>query len=155
MVKKRRRFGAPIKRTKSSRAFLMTLQPLTDIKACVFDGTLFDLAAATRRCADVLGDKTTPLAALWRDKQLQYTWLLTAQGRYADFAQVTAAALDFALETLAIPGPDVRERLMELYFDSLPTVSGRMIYRRRLARQMIMPFFWPGGSLGERRAVAP
>ncbi|WP_158813789.1 haloacid dehalogenase type II [Methylocapsa sp. S129] len=95
----------------------MTLKPLAGVRACVFDayGTLFDLASAARGCADVLGDRAAPLTALWRDKQLQYTWLLAAQGRHADFHQVTGGALDFALETLAIDRPGLRERLMKLY----------------------------------------
>ena len=48
--------------------------PLTGIRACVFDayGTLFDVAAAAAGCRDVLGERAGPLAALWRDKQLQY-----------------------------------------------------------------------------------
>jgi 2-haloacid dehalogenase len=102
----------------------MTLQRLTDVRACVFDayGTLFDLTAAARACADVLGPKAAPLAALWRDKQLQYTWLLATQGRYLDFAEVTGGALDFALESLAIEAPGLRDRLMKLYFalDAFP-----------------------------------
>ena len=50
---------------------------LTGIRACVFDayGTLFDYASAAAGCRDVLGDRIGPLTALWRDKQLQYTWL--------------------------------------------------------------------------------
>ncbi|MFG1313138.1 HAD family hydrolase [Xanthobacter autotrophicus] len=74
----------------------MTLAPLKDIKVCVFDayGTLFDFSSAARACADELGEKTAPLTALWRDKQVQYTWLLAAQGRHADFHQVTGNALD-------------------------------------------------------------
>ena len=40
------------------------------------------------------------LAALWRDKQLQYSWLRAVQDRHADFWQVTGDALDFALEAL-------------------------------------------------------
>jgi HAD superfamily hydrolase (TIGR01493 family) len=61
--------------------------PLTGIKACVFDayGTLFDFASAARSCRDLIGDKTDLLTALWRDKQLQYTWLRAIQGRHADF----------------------------------------------------------------------
>jgi hypothetical protein len=86
----------------ASMAILVTLKPLEGVRACVFDayGTLFDLASAARRCADVLGDQAAPLTALWREKQLQYTWLLAAQGRHADFGHVTSGALDFALETL-------------------------------------------------------
>jgi 2-haloacid dehalogenase len=110
-----------------------TLKPLIGVKACVFDayGTLFDLTSAVRGCADVLGDQAAPLAALWRDKQLQYTWLRAAQDRHADFHEVTAGALDFALETLAIDRPGLRERLMNLYrtldvFPEIPDVLRRL-----------------------------
>ncbi len=100
---------------------------LSGIQACVFDayGTLFDFAAAARQCRDVLGDQVDRLAALWRDKQLQYTWLRAAQGRHADFWQVTGDALDFALETLGINKPDIRDRLMTLYLtlDPFPEVA--------------------------------
>jgi 2-haloacid dehalogenase len=91
--------------------------PLTGIRACVFDayGTLFDVASAAAHCADVLGDRAVALAQLWRDKQLQYTWLRAAQNRHADFWQVTGDALDFALETLAIEDPALRSRLMQGY----------------------------------------
>lgn len=97
-----------------------------NIRACVFDayGTLFDHASAAARCRDVLGDRLDRLSALWRDKQLQYTWLRTLQGRYADFWQVTGEALDFALETLGIADPALRRRLMDLYLelDAFPEV---------------------------------
>src|SRR5258707_11123763 len=99
------------------------------VRACVFDayGTLFDFASAARRCRDVLGDSFDRLTALWRDKQLQYTWLRAAQGRHADFWQVTGDALDFALETLGIEQAGLRERLMALYlalepFPEVPSV---------------------------------
>ncbi|MFH1556900.1 MAG: haloacid dehalogenase type II [Pseudomonadota bacterium] len=100
----------------------MNCAPLQGIRACVFDayGTLFDVTSAAQDCSDVLADKSAPLAALWRDKQLQYTWLRAAQGRHADFHQVTGDALDFALETLAISHPGLRERLMGLYFTLRP-----------------------------------
>ena len=101
---------------------------LTGVRACVFDayGTLFDFAAAAKGCRDVLGDGIDQLTALWRDKQLQYTWLRALQGRHADFWQVTGDALDFALETLAIEKPGLRDRLMNLYLtlDTFPEVPG-------------------------------
>ena len=104
----------------------MVAAPLNDIKACVFDayGTLFDFASAARACRDVLGDKIDRVAALWRDKQLQYTWLRAAQGRHADFWQVTGDALDFTLETLGLVDEKLRERLMQLYLtlDTFPEV---------------------------------
>lgn len=92
------------------------------IKACVFDayGTLFDFAAAARNCRDVLGDDIDKLTSLWRDKQLQYTWLRANQGRHADFWTVTGDALDFSLETLGIDKPGLRDRLLTLYLTLSP-----------------------------------
>jgi 2-haloacid dehalogenase len=101
---------------------------LSGIKACVFDayGTLFDFASAARRCRDVLGDDVERLTVLWRDKQLQYTWLRSLQGRHADFWQVTGDALDYALATSRIDQPGLRARLMDLYLtlDAFPEVPG-------------------------------
>jgi 2-haloacid dehalogenase len=104
----------------------MSNTPLAGVQACVFDayGTLFDFASAARGCADVLGEGIDRLTALWRDKQLQYTWLRAVQGRHADFWQVTGDALDFALATLGIDRPGLRGRLMDLYLglDPFPEV---------------------------------
>src|SRR5215472_14919636 len=112
---------------------VMAANPPGQVRACVFDayGTLFDFASAARRCRDVLGDNADRLTALWREKQLQYTWLRAAQQRHADFWQVTGDALDFALETLAIEKPGLRSRLMELYltldaFPDVPDVLARL-----------------------------
>ncbi len=106
----------------------MTMAPLEGIKACVFDayGTLFDFSSAANGCADLPEDKRRSLTALWRDKQIQYTWLRAAQGRHADFSQVTGEALDFALETLGLAEPHLRTRLMHLYLTlaAFPEVPG-------------------------------
>ena len=105
----------------------MSPQVLRGVRACVFDayGTLFDVASAANACRDVLGDDTDAVNALWREKQLTYTWLRAAQGRHADFWQVTGEALDFTLETLKIDRPGLRERLMQLYLalDAFPEVA--------------------------------
>lgn len=95
---------------------------LGGIRGCVFDayGTLFDYAAAAAGCGDLIGDRADALTALWRDKQLQYTWLRAVQGRHADFWQVTGDALDFALESLDLETPSLRERLMDLYLGLEP-----------------------------------
>ena len=111
----------------------MNAAPLTGIKACVFDayGTLFDFASAARACRDDLGENAAKLTALWRDKQIQYTWLRAVQNLHADFWQVTGDGLDFALETLGIQKPALRERLMNLYltletFPEVPDVLKRL-----------------------------
>jgi 2-haloacid dehalogenase len=100
----------------------MPNRALTGIAACVFDayGTLFDFASAARSCSDALGADVERVSALWRDKQLQYTWLRAAQGRHADFWQVTGDALDFTLEALGLARPALRERLMQLYLALAP-----------------------------------
>ena len=95
----------------------MAKGPLTGIRACVFDayGTLFDFASAARACGDLRSEEMDRLTALWRDKQLAYTWLRAAQGRHADFWQVTVDALDFVLDTLRLDRLGLRDRLMPLY----------------------------------------
>lgn len=100
--------------------------PITTI---VFDayGTLFDISAAARRA----GDETPGLAALWprlaeewRRKQLEYTWLRSLSGPYADFRTITAEALDWALAAQNITDPALHGRLMSLYdrLDAFPEV---------------------------------
>ena len=110
----------------------MTLAKLAGIKACVFDayGTLFDFASAARGCRDVLGDNVDRVSTLWRDKQIQYPWLRAAQGRHADFWQVTGEALDFTLETLGLADAALRARLMSLYLALEPFPEVRDVLPR-------------------------
>lgn len=90
---------------------------LANIRACVFDayGTLFDLGSAVARCPDLPAEKRAGLITLWRDKQLQYSWLRSLQHRHADFAAVTADALDFALEATGLADDGRRRTLLDLY----------------------------------------
>lgn len=98
-----------------------------NIEACVFDayGTLLDFNSAAARAKDVLGEKAESLSEIWRQKQLQYTWLRALMGAHAPFWQVTGDALDYALDTLRIADDGLRERLMQLYLtlDTFPEVS--------------------------------
>jgi len=88
-----------------------------DIGACVFDayGTLFDLGSAAARHRGELGDKADALSALWRAKQLEYTWLRSLMGAYADFWVVTGDGLDYALAALGLDRPGLKDRLMSAY----------------------------------------
>ena len=90
---------------------------LKGVRACVFDayGTLFDFASAAAACEGVPTDRRAALTALWRDKQLQYSWLRSLQGRYVDFWRVTGDALDYALDSLGLADAALRETLMGLY----------------------------------------
>lgn len=95
---------------------------LTGIQACVFDayGTLFDVNSAAQQAKEALGEKWQALAEIWRAKQLQYTWLRSLMGRHTDFWRLTRDALDYALASLKINDPDLRERLMDLYLKLSP-----------------------------------
>jgi 2-haloacid dehalogenase len=100
------------------------------IKACVFDayGTLFDVGSGVAPCRAILGEKAGALAVLWRDKQLQYSWLRSLQRRHADFWQVTGDALDYALESLGLRDEDLRDRLMASYrtLDPFPEIAATL-----------------------------
>ena len=94
------------------------------IKACVFDayGTLFDVAAAAREAAaepgrEALAAVWQKLATDWRLKQLQYTWLRAVSGDHTDFWEVTQNGLDWAMEASGLSDPELRERLLALYFE--------------------------------------
>lgn len=99
---------------------------LEGIGACVFDayGTLFDVGSPVAKLASELGDKASGLTQLWRQKQLEYTWLRSLMGVHADFWHVTGDALDYALEALQIDEAGLRDELMTLYLklDAFPDV---------------------------------
>jgi 2-haloacid dehalogenase len=80
-------------------------------------GTLVDPVTVAGELGRLLGDADGRTAAgLWRAKQLEYSFRLTAMGRYEDFRWVTARALDFTLASLGTRLPDGQaERLIELY----------------------------------------
>ncbi len=87
------------------------------VKACVFDayGTLFDVHSAAARLRGEIGDSADELSNIWRQKQLEYTWLRSLMGRHEDFWQITGDALDFAMKKIGIENPGLRAKLMELY----------------------------------------
>ncbi len=88
-----------------------------NIKACVFDayGTLFDVHSAVARHRHRLGEAAEGVAAVWRTKQLEYTWLRSLMRRHADFWQVTRDALDYALEAHDVEDEKLRDDLMQAY----------------------------------------
>ncbi|MCP5419449.1 MAG: haloacid dehalogenase type II [Gammaproteobacteria bacterium] len=87
------------------------------IQACVFDayGTLFDVHSAVARHRQRLGDSADALSALWRNKQLEYSWLRSLMGRHADFWQVTREALKYACDTFAIEDDALIDDLLNAY----------------------------------------
>jgi 2-haloacid dehalogenase len=99
---------------------------LHGIRACVFDayGTLFDVHAPVRKLAAELGGKAEDISRLWRQKQLEYTWLRSLMGVHADFWHVTSEALDYTLDQHGVAEPGLKDELMALYLklDAYPEV---------------------------------
>jgi 2-haloacid dehalogenase len=99
-----------------------------EVSGLLFDayGTLFDVHSVVEAGRAVTADPLR-LSALWRQKQLEYTWLRSLMGRYEDFWAVTESALAFACRQLEL-GADAaaRQRLMEAYLalDAFPEVPG-------------------------------
>ena len=88
------------------------------LQALVFDayGTLFDVHSLIAECEDLFPGRGSSLSQLWRGKQLEYTWLRSLMGRYADFSLVTRSALTTACKTLRLELTEAAaSRLMDAY----------------------------------------
>lgn len=100
---------------------------LEGIKACVFDayGTLFDVHGPVSKLAAEIGPKADELSKLWRQKQLEYSWLRSLMGVHADFWKVTGDALDYALSACGIDDPGLKDELMVFYLklDAYPDAA--------------------------------
>ena len=109
------------------------------LKALVFDayGTLFDVHSVIAECEALFPGKGTSLSQLWRGKQLEYTWLRSLMGRYADFSAITRAALTTACNMLRLELSEAgANRLMDAYLvlkafpdvmDTLTRLHGRKL----------------------------
>ena len=98
------------------------------IKACVFDayGTLFDVHSAVGKHRARVGEQADAVSALWRAKQLEYTWQRTILDRYVDFWRVTGDSLDYALEAHGVEDAALRDDLLHAYLslECYPEVHG-------------------------------
>jgi len=88
------------------------------IAGVVFDayGTLFDVYAVEARLEALFPGRGRAIALRWRDKQIDYSRLRTLSGRYVDFWELTADALDYAceFERVALSGA-ARDELLGVY----------------------------------------
>jgi len=87
------------------------------IACCVFDayGTLFDVHSAASKFQSILGNHYSSVSALWRQKQLEYTWLRSLMGRYVPFDQITADSLEYSLQVFGFQDPSIKQRLLDAY----------------------------------------
>lgn len=94
---------------------LSDLSPRPGVIAFDAYGTLLDVHSAVFRLAARIGPDAAQFSALWRAKQLEYTWVRTLSGRYRDFWLLTQDALDFVF--VAFPAVDrgLRPELLDAY----------------------------------------
>ena len=93
---------------------------MADPEALAFDlyGTLVDPIRIATRLEEHLSDRALRVAEIWRQKQLQFTFRLTAMERYEDFEAVTRMALDYALAAAGRDlGGDQKDALIAQYND--------------------------------------
>jgi len=93
------------------------------VKAVVFDlyGTLYDVHSVASRCGERFPGRGLEISLLWRQKQLEYTWLRTLMGQYIPFEQATEEALDFVAAHLKLDlSPEAHTELCDEYLRLRP-----------------------------------
>lgn len=93
-----------------------------EIKAIVFDayGTLLDVRTIDELLHTIFDDRAGPVARIWRQKQLEYTWLRTLMLNYTPFQTITADALRYACKVNGIELEEQnQEALLEAYDELL------------------------------------
>ena len=87
----------------------------TPPRAVLFDayGTLFDVYSVAQLAEELFPGHGQALSVLWRDKQIEYTRLVTTSNHgahYQPFSALTRAALVFAIKKLVVgPGTTLSE----------------------------------------------
>lgn len=73
-------------------------------KGIAFDayGTLFDVYSVAQKCEIEYPGKGIEISKIWREKQLEYSWLQTLMGHYKNFWQITEDALRYSLNSFGL-----------------------------------------------------
>ena len=63
-----------------------------------------------------LGDNWNKLSSIWRQKQLEYSWLHNSMNQYVSFWKITKYSLEYAMNSLSINSVKIKNELLDLYF---------------------------------------
>ena len=91
---------------------------LPAVQAVLFDayGTLFDVYSVGLLAEQLFPGKGDALSLLWRDKQIDYTRLVSMSGRYQPFWDLTRAGLRYAAARLKLDlTPERETQLLNQY----------------------------------------
>jgi len=91
------------------------------IKGVVFDlyGTLYDVHSVSGLCSEYFPGRGLEISMIWRQKQLEYTWLRSLMDSYVSFEDATRRALCNEYLNLK-PYPEVPAMLEKLQSSGLP-----------------------------------
>jgi 2-haloacid dehalogenase len=90
----------------------------SSIKALVFDvyGTLFDVYSVKEKCDALFHGKGEEISFLWRQKQLEYSFLRQLMGQYKPFINITKDSLKYAVNKLNLEyNQEIEYALIEAY----------------------------------------
>lgn len=126
---------------------------MNDIQGIVFDlyGTLYDVHSVAALCDAHYPARGLEVSLLWRQKQLEYTWLRSLMGRYENFEQATEDALNFTCRHLGLELDDPRRAaLCDAYLRLSPFPEVRSALRELNARGLTLAIL----SNGSVRSIA-
>ena len=63
-----------------------------------------------------LGDNWEKLSSIWRQKQLEYSWLHNSMNEYDSFWKITKDSLEYAMNSLSMNSVKIKNELLDLYF---------------------------------------
>lgn len=95
------------------------------IQTFAFDvyGTLIDTEGVNTLLEDFLGAKAMPFSALWRSKQLEYSFRRGLMDQYVDFSICTAQALEYSCEDYGVQLTDEQKNALMQTYGVLPAFS--------------------------------
>jgi 2-haloacid dehalogenase len=122
---------------------------MNDIRAVVFDlyGTLYDVHSVAAMCETFHPGRGLDVSKLWRQKQLEYTWLRSLMGQYVNFERATEDALIYTCGHLGIELDDARrEALCEAYLRLSPFTEVPQALRELRARGFTLAILSNGSN---------
>ncbi len=127
-------------------------------RAVLFDayGTLFDVHSVAQLAESIFPGQGSALSQLWRDKQIEYTRLVTTSNdgqHYQPFWDLTRAGLRYAARRLKLDlGQESEERLMQQYL-SLSAYPENLEVMRGLRSRGVVTGVLSNGSPAMLEAV--
>ena len=81
----------------------------------IFDayGTLLDIDTACKKMVNDLGEDWLKISKIWRQKQLEYSWLANSMNYYINFWEITQNALSYTMNMAGIKNKKIEKKLLE------------------------------------------